>query len=219
MRCIAHRGFAEVHPENTMAAVEGALDAGADGIEVDVRECATGELVVVHDGTVDRVTEATGRVAELSLSTLQSLDVLGTGQGVPTLSAVVDAVPESCLLNVELKETGLGAKLARVVADADCDILVSSFESAALQEVEDVSDLSRAFLCHDLAGGLETATSLGCQAIHPHEQSCARAVVTAAHGAGLRVNAWTIRSRERGAELSTAGVDGLIADAPLYCLD
>ncbi len=215
MRCHAHRGFAAVNPENTLTAVERAVDAGADAVEVDVRRCGTGELVVVHDETVDRVTDGTGRVADLSLSTLQSLDVLGTGAGVPSLSAVVATVPEDCLLNIELKETGLAETVRAVVADTDSDVLVSSFETTALSEVAAVSDLPRALLCQESA--LDRARQLDCRAIHPHESVCDREFVAAAHDAGLRVNAWTVRSQETARRLAEAGVDGLIADAPGYC--
>ena len=67
MRLIAHRGFAAVHPENTVRAVRAAARV-ADAVEVDVRRCATGELVVIHDATVDRVTDGTGPVADHSLA-------------------------------------------------------------------------------------------------------------------------------------------------------
>ena len=108
MRLIAHRGFAGVNPENTLTAV-GEAATVADAVEVDIRRCATGELVVVHDETVDRVTDGEGPVADHSLAELRGLDVLGTGEGVPTLEAVLEAVPDGVGANVELKEPGTAA--------------------------------------------------------------------------------------------------------------
>jgi len=92
MRLIAHRGFADRYPENTLRAVREA-SRFADEVEVDVRRCDSGELVVVHDCTVDRVTDEEGAVAHHSLAELRALDVLGTGEGVPTLAEVLSAVP------------------------------------------------------------------------------------------------------------------------------
>jgi glycerophosphoryl diester phosphodiesterase len=217
VRCFAHRGFAGVNPENTIPAVRRAVDTGADGVEIDVRECGTGELVVVHDATVDRVTETLGRVEAMPLSTLESLDVLGTGRGVPTLAAVLDVVPADCVLNIELKGSGFAERLLRAVADAECELLCSSFETGALDELNTAGDVPLALLCRNLSGNVETAAELGCCAIHPHEQSCDSDSVATAQSAGLRVNAWTVRSRETARRLATAGVDGLIADAPAYC--
>ena len=216
MRCIAHRGFAGVNPENTVPAVRRAVEAGADAIEVDVRRCRSGELVVVHDATVDRVTDGSGAVADLPLSELASLDVLGTGRGVPTLQAVVDAVPAGVGLNVELKETGLAGDLLSVVGDRD-DVLVSSFDTQALREVADRSECPLALLCAERAGAIETAESLDCAAVHPHHGFCDDPFVAAAHDAGLTVNAWTVRDTATAARLRESGVDGLIADAPSYC--
>jgi glycerophosphoryl diester phosphodiesterase len=215
VRCFAHRGFAGVNPENTVSAVERAVQAGATGVEVDVRRCGSGELVVVHDETVDRVSDASGRVSDLSLPTLQSLDVLDTGRGVPTLAAVVDIVPPDCVLNVELKETGLAADMVETVGE--WDVLVSSFEREALEEVSAVSNLPLAFLCRDLSGGIDVATSLGCEAIHPNHHSCTEDAVARAQDAGLSVNAWTVRSAASADRLVDVGVDGLIADSPAYC--
>lgn len=217
MRCFAHRGFAGENPENTVVAVERALRAGADGIEVDVRRCASGELVVIHDETVDRVTDQSGRVRDLSLSTLRSLEVLGTGAGVPALADVVATVPPDVVLNVELKETGLAEDLLSTVAASDPSILVSSFEAAALREVAALSDVPLGLLCYDPRDEIETARDLGCEAIHPNERFCDERAVERAHEAGLSVNAWTGRSEQTADRLASAGVDGLIVDAPAYC--
>jgi len=89
MRCIAHRGFAGEYAENTVGAVASAADI-ADWVEVDVRRCGTGELVVVHDETVDRVTDSTGEVAELSQAELAQLNVLRKRWGIPTLAEVLE---------------------------------------------------------------------------------------------------------------------------------
>lgn len=216
MRCFAHRGFAESFPENTLAAVRGAVAAGADAVEVDVRRCATGEPVVVHDATVDRVTDGEGEIADLPLSTLRSLDVLGSGEGIPTLAEVVEAVPPEVILNVELKERGLAADVLRIAGAAD--LLVSSFERGALREPAAAGDVPLALLfAADGRDSLSAAADLGCAAVHPHHSLCDRAFVERAHQRGFAVNAWTVRSTTTARRLGRVGVDGLIADAPGYC--
>ncbi len=218
MRCIAHRGFAGVHPENTLRAVRAAVEAGADAVEVDARRCDSGELVVVHDRTVDRVTDATGTVGDLPLADLQSLRVLDTHEGIPTLDAIYDAVPGDVPINVELKERGIAADALDVVAGHDNRTLLSSFDEETLREARTVGAESLAYLVARNTGGqLDRARRLAVDAIHPRVQVCTPSFVEIAHDAGLSVNAWTVRSREDTAQLAAAGVDGLIADAPAYC--
>lgn len=146
VNCIAHRGFAGTFPENTLLAVRRALAEGADGIEVDVRRCGSGEPVVIHDATVDRVTDRSGAVSALSRSALTDCSVLNTGEGVPTLEAVCECLPADVRLHVELKEPGVAADAVSVADSYPFDLQVSSFEPEALQAVTAVSDAPLAYL-------------------------------------------------------------------------
>ena len=218
MNCIAHRGFAETAPENTVRAVEEAVAAGADAVEVDVRRCGSGDIVVVHDATVDRVTDGTGAVADHSRSELAALDVQGSEEGIPTLAEVVAAIDDSVGLNVELKESGLAADALTVAGDHGGDVLVFSFDVDALREARDAGGASLALLfASGPDGTLDTASALGCRAVHPHLELCDAGFVERCHGEGFAVNAWTVRSGDDARRLRAAGVDGLIADAPAYC--
>ena len=213
--CIAHRGFAGVNPENTLAAVRDC--AGADAVEVDARRCGSGEVVVCHDAAVDRVSDGEGAVADLSREDLSALDVLGTGEGVPTLAAVAEALPPGVGLNVELKEQGIAADALAPVADVD-DVLDSAFDPAALREAAAAGDRPLALLFGaSPATGLATAQELDCAAVHPAVALCDEGFVGDCHDAGLRLNAWTIRDGETAQRAHRAGVDGLIADAPAFC--
>jgi len=133
MELIGHRGCAMQYPENTVTAVARAAEH-VDVVEIDVRRCSTGELVVFHDETIDRVTDGSGRVDDLPWHHLRELEVLGSGETVPRLSTVVEAIPESVALQIELKETGLAADVRATVAGAGHDVRVSSFISDALAE-------------------------------------------------------------------------------------
>jgi glycerophosphoryl diester phosphodiesterase len=217
MDCIAHRGFAGVAPENTVQALETAA-ATANWVEFDVRRCGSGEVVVVHDETVDRVTDGTGRVDEHSRAELASLSVLDTGEGIPTLDEVLQAVPETTGLNIELKEQGLAGDVADALAGRGHDILVSSFDAEALATLGAVADLSRALLFAEApTANLDRARELGVDAVHPHWDLCSESFVQRAHGAGFRVNCWTIDTESAAEQARRAGVDGIASDYPRFC--
>jgi len=239
VECIAHRGFAAVNPENTVRAVRRAASAGADAVEIDVRRCGSGEVVVCHDATVARVTDGSGAVADHDRAELDALDVLGTGEGIPTLERVVAAIPDGVALNVELKERGLAADVLAVLAD-DEDWWLSSFDPgsfAAARRAGDTSGVASAWapfsasapdqdavptallVDGDDEDPIARATDLDCRAIHPHVDRCTPEFVAAAHEAGLAVNAWTVRGERTAHRLAHAGVDGVIADAPAWCPD
>ena len=218
MRCIAHRGFAETNPENTVTAVRSAAEH-TDVIEIDVRRCGSGELVVLHDETVERVTDGTGRVAELSAAELAGLDVLDSGDGVPTLPSLLEATPAGVELVFDLKEDGVAADALDAADDAGVEVLVSSFSADVLEAASQVGADRLAFLAAegDEQGMLNVARDLGCAAIHPHWQLCVDEFVDRAHDAGLDVNAWTVPSRHDAAALAEVGVDGVIVDRPAVC--
>src|SRR6056297_246672 len=108
MELIGHRGCAAQCPENTVRAVKRAAQY-LDAIEVDVRRCGSGELVVFHDETVDRLTDESGPIADLSWTELRNLDVLDSGESIPTLDHVLDAFPQGVRAQLELKDTGIAA--------------------------------------------------------------------------------------------------------------
>ena len=212
---IGHRGCAGQHPENTVAAVERAAPH-VDAVELDVRRCASGELVVFHDEAVDRLTGASGRVADADWESLRELTVLDSGEPIPRLAEALDAAPDGVPVNVELKEPETAADALAVARRADAEVLFSSFHPAALATLRDEApETDRALLVAD--GGpervVEAATDLGCAAVHPAiDVATEPGFVEAAHEAGLAVNAWTATDREDAERLLAAGVDGIIAD-------
>ena len=118
---IAHRGASAYAPENTLAAFQLALRQGADGVELDVQLSADGEVVVCHDGSVDRTTDGHGLVAELSLAQLKQLDAGAwfgqafRGERIPTLAEVFESLPGG-IIDVELKPGALSSALPNKVA-------------------------------------------------------------------------------------------------------
>lgn len=216
-RLIAHRGFADVFPENTIAAVRGAAEQGAEMVEVDCRECASGEVVVHHDETVDRLTGESGRVSEYSASALRSMEVLGSEHGIPTLAAVVEALPPAVGLNIELKERNLARKALAAVTGISEEVIVSAFDRRVLEEAAATDHQHPLALLVDTRPrtAVRRARAADCSYIHPKAGLCLRSLlVRRAHRANLGVNAWTLRSRRMAGWLDRIGVDGIIADSP-----
>lgn len=230
MRLIAHRGFADRHPENTLTAVEKASRT-ADGVEIDVRRCGSGELVAVHDATVDDVCTASGPVEDFSADELAALDVLGSGEGVPTLPEVLAVVPDDTLVNIELKEAGITLDAIEAANAVDNEVIVSSFDADALAEMYDhdaveQSERGRVDLSDDgvalayLADvtprtDVETARELGCSYVHANEWLCLFTnVVRRATRYDMDVNAWTTDWSLTTPLLARRGVDGVIANDP-----
>jgi glycerophosphoryl diester phosphodiesterase len=101
----AHRGWCSEYPENTLLAFRKALEVGVDQIETDIRITKDGELVLMHDATVDRTTNGTGKVCEMTLAELKELDA-GGGEKIPTLRELMELVKDEprLTLDYELKE-------------------------------------------------------------------------------------------------------------------
>ncbi|WP_114576174.1 glycerophosphodiester phosphodiesterase [Saliphagus sp. LR7] len=210
----AHRGFAADAPENTVPAVRGAADR-ADGVEIDVRRCASGELVCVHDADVERFTGDPIPVGETEWTALREIEV-GDGATVPRLEDVLDAVPDDVLLNVELKERGLAADALAAVAGRE-RVLLSAFDPEVLEEVRAADggdEVALAYVTRSSRGTCSVADRFDCVAVHPRADLPFRsAIVPRAHRRGLAVNAWTVDSRLEMLALALVGVDGVFADS------
>ena len=131
---IAHRGASGHAPENTLAAFRKAVEMGVDGIEMDIHLSADDEVVVIHDSTLDRTTDAEGQVAGLSLAEIREADA-GDGERVPTLGEALDAIPLDVLAFVEIKAAAATPHAVRIVQEMDRldQVVVISFDSDALR--------------------------------------------------------------------------------------
>jgi len=223
---IAHRGFAAVAPENTVSAFRDALTVGADGVELDVRAAADGTPVVCHDATVDRTTEGNGAVAAHAPADLAALSVGGSDDGIPTFAATLEALPPTTVY-AELKEAGVASAAADVLVAADHSVVVSSFDADALAAPRERGLATALLAATDGDEAVARAADLGCAMVHLHASACGADVVAAAHDRDLRVAAWTLAPPGTDAgdwtvtdpavheRLLAAGVDALIADAPV----
>lgn len=216
MRLIAHRGFDGQYSANTVEAVEGAIPH-ADMIELDIRRCASGELVVAHDALVDISIDGVDQVDELTAPELAALDA-HDGEGIQTLDTVLDSIPADVGVNLELKDPDITEQALTVAESTPHEVIISSFDREALRGVhpQEKTNVELAYvLGAPPTDDLAVARELDCAFVHPNAWLCLlTGVVADAHNAGLSVNAWTVDSRPGAWALAQRGVDGLIASSP-----
>lgn len=229
----AHRGASAAAPENSLAALQRAVDDGADGVEFDVQRCGSGELVVFHDRTLGRCLGVTGQLRDTPLSTLRALTLdpvdrragrPASGQRVPTLEEWLAHAPPGLLLNLEAKvevaaDASLGAACARalVAAGRAGTSVLSCFHPAGLASASAVKAVPRGTLVGTdgiwrarLALGLATRP----MAVHPHHALVTPGRVARWHRLGLAVLVWTVDDPEVARRCLDAGVDALITNVP-----
>jgi len=236
-RIIGHRGVraaearaSAVPPENTIEAFEQALREGAEGIELDVRVCATGELVVLHDPTLEEITAGADTRAAIDLPWSELARVpLGAGNPgahIPRLTDVLAfARAHKLPVNIELKRdapsrTAIVRAAARLLGswDPTHPILVSSFDPIMLAGLARLAPrVPRAILVHHeqwRRTALFAALPLQVDAVHLEQRLATPELVARLHAAGKLVNAWTVNDVDEARRLATAGIDALITDVP-----
>jgi len=222
----AHRGARETHPENTLVALRQAVTLGAHMVEFDVRLTADGQLAVIHDATVSRTTDGTGRVDELRLDQLRALDAGSwldpafAGERIPTLHEALAVLPRDVWLNVNLKGGGaaLGARAATVLAEEnrlDHAMLACKREAAAAAREAQPSvlicnlertDSPHRYVAETLSHG-DAWIQLKSRSV-PHLQELVPRLV----GAGVRINYCCTDSPDTLRRLFDAGVHFVLAD-------
>lgn len=210
---IGHRGCLVGEPENTIRAVLAAAPH-VDAVEIDVRRCGSGEVVVVHDPTLRRVCGVDVRVDDCSLAELQDHGVDGTDEPIPTLRELLAALPDAVDVNVELKTDGLAIDVADAIDAVANDAFVSSFSARALAEFRETAPKLRRGLLYKRSWdrSLAAADRLDCDLLHPYVEVVDRTRVRAANADGFRVNAWGVGDRETYARMAELGVNGAIVD-------
>lgn len=227
-RIYGHRGVRGVAPENTMAAFERALAEGADGIELDVRRCGSGELVVFHDADLGRLSGGADLrpVQRVPFHELERLD-LGENQRIPRLSEVLSwARGRRALVNVEVKgdgepPLGLARSVQRALAgvpQGERYLQVSSFHPQVLGALRALGcPLLLGFLFHEGQQGWHPwvlGRALGVGALHPERTMSFPGAIQRARAAEQIINVWTVNDEQEARDLSALGVDGLITDEP-----
>ncbi|USN53315.1 MAG: glycerophosphodiester phosphodiesterase [Candidatus Nomurabacteria bacterium] len=213
---IAHRGASGYEPENTLRAFQRAFALHADGIELDVHCCGSGELVVIHDATLQRTTDGHGRIANCTLSELQKLDA-GAKEKIPTLDSVLKHTPRGSFVNIELKGKGSGRALAQFLFKKTMrsKLLISSFHFSELNDLREQDPKTPlGLLSLSPLGIWEKAKQLSVSSINIYHRNLTHKTVGRAHSYGYKVFAWTVNTPRDIRRMLQLKVDGIITNYP-----
>ena len=228
---IAHRGASAYAPENTMAAFKKALLLGAEWVEFDVRLTQDEELVILHDETLDRTTDGTGRVEEHTWDEIRQFDAGSwfsdhfVGEKVPHFSEVLAFLKSHHLCaNVEMKSSeGACRSIARETVSLlnqsgihQNTILLSSFEFDSLQYTrEESKDIAIGMLFEELPEDwYSKAELIKPVSIHLNEEYVTSEVVSEICSKGFQVFVYTVNDAKRAHQLLTMGVSSLFSNYP-----
>ena len=219
---IGHRGAKGYEPENTLVSFQKALNMQVDGIELDVHLSADGELVVIHDETIDRTTNGHGFVNQLSLRELKQVRIINENE-IPTLQEVFDLVNQDCFINIELKNYDTTTKVVKLIEKYVSKknwhydhFLVSSFDWNALQQVRFLNDKIQIGVLTetDLDLALAFAKFIQAKSIHPHFHLLTKENTAKIQQKGIQVFPWTINETEDIQKITAFKVNGIITDFP-----
>ena len=215
---IGHRGAAGHAPENTLRSFEKAVLLSCDMTELDVHLCGSGELVVIHDESIDRTTDGSGQVSGLSLNELKLLNA-GQGEEIPTLYEVLSLLKGMIGLNIELKGLGTAKPVYDLVKElgwGNNDLMISSFNWDMLNEYRVLDSSARlgvlTFKNHGEA--LELAEQIDAYSVNPYHLLLTQKYVEKAHNKGFMVYPWTPNKESEIKQAINKGVDGVISDYP-----
>jgi glycerophosphoryl diester phosphodiesterase len=233
---VAHRGATGYAPENTIAAFDKGVEMKADYIEIDVQRSKDGELVVIHDTTVDRTTDGTGRVGDLTFDELRSLDAGSfkgeqfSGEKIPTLDEVLDRYHGKVGVLIEMKAPelypGIEEAVAQELKERNLDkpqnnkIIIQSFNFESMKKMDT--------LLREVPIGVLTYSNLHvtdaalqefakyADYFNPSYGLVTKDLVDKVHSLGMEIQSWTVRSPEAAQFLIDMEVDGIITDYPDY---
>ena len=224
---IAHRGASGrgLAPENTLAAFEKALDIGVDMLEIDVRVTGDGQLIVLHDPSLDRTTDCEGIVRELGLEEIRQADA-GDGERIPILREVFDLARHRAPILLEIKSDFIAERVVQAIAEAQFaeQVVVQSFNP---QTVERVKRLAPHLPASLLIGELPTAPSrlrarrlvsqvleIGANTLSIWHATLTPALIEEMRKRGIAVWAWTVDEEITMRDLAMMGVQGLVTNYP-----
>lgn len=222
----AHRGASCDAPENTLIAFRLAELDAADGLELDVHLSSDGLPVVIHDDTLDRTTNASGRVDGLAWQELRGLDAGGwfascyAGEPLPCLSEVLQLFGGRLHINIEIKAAAAGeAVLKTLEGFPKAKIVISSFDHALLRVMRRLDrDVPLAVLLDrgNWRRAVALAIEINAQAFHPEASLVSRPLIAACRARKLAVHAWTVDDARVARSLQRAGIDGVFTNDPAH---
>ncbi len=219
---IGHRGAMGHETENTLVSIKKAMDLGVDMIEIDVFRIDSGEIVVFHDRTVDRLTNGSGMLEDYNFFAMRQLVVEG-GHRIPLLQDVLKLINNEVALNIELKGYKTAEKVNQIISYYIKDrgwsaenIVISSFIWDELKEMRKLNaDVKIAVLTEeDPLQAIEVAKELNAVAINPDFKTLTAENTAKIHDENLKIYTWTVNEPEDIQRMKDFGVDGIITNYP-----
>ncbi|MFQ5822793.1 MAG: glycerophosphodiester phosphodiesterase [bacterium] len=221
----AHRGASGLAPENTIAAMLKAMEIGADYAELDVQEIADSSLILFHDLTLERTTNATGNIWEMTLKNLQGVDAGSwfdadyAGEPIPTLESVIDTVHGKMKLNIELKMNGHEKSLVEQVVNLVLEknfmpeCIITSFDREAVRKVKQLNpSIKTGYIFRNMPE--EDIFNAEFDLFSIKKNMVNEEFVKKAHRHSKEVHVWTVNDAEEMRNLISYGVDAIITDRP-----
>lgn len=236
---VAHRGASARAPENTMEAFRLAVEAGADAIELDVHLTSDGKLAVIHDETLERTTDRTGQVPDMTMDQVREADAgatfarpddpgppfAGHGMRVPTLPEVLEWLPDDLRLLVEIKARAASDAVVEAVrshaVQASGRLLVTSFDEAAIERVRQLDpQIKTAYVLvpgQPIEPALIWATEHGHTGVHVWDGDVGMdplPLLAQANAYGREIGSWVVNDPERMRHLAACRLWGITTDVP-----
>jgi glycerophosphoryl diester phosphodiesterase len=235
---IAHRGASAYAPENTIAAFEKALEIGTDALELDLRQTRDSVLVVLHDADVDRTTNGSGNIKDLTFAELQKLDAGSwydekfSYEKIPSLQEVIDLLDDTTLIIIELKEgnetyPGIEERVVQLVKqnEIESQTILKSFDPNLLERLRIIEpDIPLLYvyalripwlgMIIDRGVTFDSVYDLDVEYLQPHRFFLSESFVEDAQAKGFKIISWGVNSTEAINESLEFGVDGIETDYP-----
>jgi glycerophosphoryl diester phosphodiesterase len=226
---VGHRGARGLAPENTLASFNRGAELRVDVVETDVHLSRDGQVVIIHDETVDRTTNGHGLVKDMTVAELKELDAGSwfdpkfAGEQIPTLAELCQWAQGRMPLAIEIKNgpiyyTGIAGKVIGLLREYDMlrQAILISFDHFVLREAKMIAPEVAAGLLYvgRLIDPVGAAHAAGANAIHPHWSFATPDLIQTAHDAGLAISPWTANDLPTLRALDQIGVDSIATDYP-----
>ncbi len=234
---IAHRGASGTEPENTLRAFRKAMQLKAEMIECDLHLTKDGNVVIIHDDTINRTTNDQGKVSELTLAELKQFDA-GKGERIPTLEETIDLIKGKCQLNLEIKDKNAVEQVVKIITQKKIlsgTVISSSFEQCLIK-VKELNPRTKTALIYKATKTdlgqilfdffafltlpiikiilLRKAKRIGVDSINLSKKIATKSMIDYLHQHGFKVMVWTVDEKEEIKYYKKLGVDGIFSNFP-----
>lgn len=227
-KIVAHRGYSAVFPENTLAAFAGALDIGADYIELDVQLSKDGQVVILHDGSLTRTTGVDGAAADYTLEELSQMDAGSwfdasfSGEKIPTLQEALELIRDtdvSCKVYLELKDIGDVEGFEEAVLEVTDQsgmtdrCMFASFRYEYLEHLKELNE-NLVTLYNTSSGKTTLPEEFPADCYGLNLDVVTEETVRAIHQSGGQAFVWTVGTPEQVKNVQAMGIDGIVTNDP-----